>query len=192
MDTSVQEPVTTNLRWYVLQARPNTEKTVAKTLRERIAGSGLAAHFGEVLVPAEEVTDLKNGQKRKTEVRFFPGYVLVQVSTTASGIDSDCWHLIKETTGVAKFIGGTVDRPRPISDKEADTILQRIQRSVKAPRSKVLFERGQMVRVTEGPFVDFNGVVDEIDPAKGTVRVSVLIFGRATPVDFTVNQVAAA
>lgn len=182
-----------NLRWYVIQARSNFEKSVAKALRERIQRNGLEEHFGEILVPAEEFVDMKDGQKRKTERKFFPGYVLVQIATdTQDGlprINSEAWHVVRETPKVSGFIGGTNDRPLPISDQEADRILARVATAEKKPTPTRLFEKGQTVRVAEGPFTDFNGVVEDVDYEKGTVRVAVLVFGRSTPVDFAVNQV---
>ena len=182
-----------NLRWYVVQARSNFEKAVAKALRERIARNDLGAHFGEILVPSEEFVDMKDGQKRKTERKFFPGYVLVQIATDMQDglprINSEAWHVVRETPKVSGFIGGVGDRPLPITDKEADRILDRVAKAEKKPTPTRLFEKDQMVRVTEGPFADFNGVVEDVDYDKGTVRVAVLVFGRSTPVDFSVSQV---
>ena len=149
--------------------------------------------FGEVLVPTEEVIEMRGGQKRRSERKFFPGYVLVQIETNTENkaikIDDESWHLIKETPKVMGFIGGTADRPLPIKDSEADAILQRVQEGVEKPRPKVLFEPGEMVRVTEGPFNDFNGVVEEVNYEKSRLRVAVLIFGRSTPVELEFGQV---
>lgn len=184
-----------NLQWYVVQARTNAEKSVAKDLKSRVAQQELEHLFGEILVPAEEVVDLKDGQKRTSERKFFPGYVLVQIATdTSSGlpkIANEAWHLVKSTNKVTGFIGGTADRPLPITNAEADRILMRLKRSEEAPVFKSEFAKGQEIRITEGPFNDFHGVIEEVDTNKGTLRVSVLIFGRATPVDIGVNQVEA-
>lgn len=180
-------------RWYVVHAYSGFEKSVAQALRDRIVRMGMEARFGEVLVPTEEVIEMRAGQKRRSERKFFPGYVLVQiVSHEENGIpriDSECWHLIKETTKVMGFIGGTADRPLPIADSEADAILQRVQDGVEKPKPKVLFEPGQLVRVVDGPFNDFNGVVEEINYDKSRLRVAVLIFGRSTPVELEFGQV---
>ena len=184
-----------NPRWYVVQARAGFEKSVAKAIRERITRFALENEFGEVLVPSEEVVEMKDGQKRKSERKFFPGYVLIQVDTDGAAspaMSSEAWHLIKETPKVSSFIGGTADRPAPITDAEADRILSRVAASVDKPRPKVLFENGQLVRVVDGPFNDFNGVVEGIDYDKAKVRVAVLIFGRSTPIDLGFEQVVAA
>jgi len=182
-----------NMRWYVVHAYSGFEKSVAQALRDRIARSGMEDRFGEVLVPTEEVVEMRSGQKRRSERKFFPGYVLVQIATRDEDgiprIDSDTWHLIKETPRVMGFIGGTADRPLPIADHEADAILQRVQEGVEKPRPKVLFEPGQMVRVIDGPFNDFNGVVEEVNYEKSRLRVAVLIFGRSTPVELEFGQV---
>ena len=149
--------------------------------------------FGEVLVPTEEVIEMRGGQKRRSERKFFPGYVLVQIETHDEGkalkIDDESWHLVKETPKVMGFIGGTADRPLPIKDSEAEGILQRVQEGAEKPRPKVLFEPGEMVRVIEGPFNDFNGVVEEVNYEKSRLRVAVLIFGRSTPVELEFGQV---
>lgn len=180
-------------RWYVVHAYSGFEKSVAQALRDRIARTGMQDRFGDVLVPTEEVVEMRSGQKRRSERKFYPGYVLVQIAThDESGIprmDSESWHLVKETPKVMGFIGGTADRPLPISEKEADAILQRVQDGVEKPKPKVLFEPGQMVRVVDGPFNDFNGVVEEVNYDKSRLRVSVLIFGRATPVELEFGQV---
>jgi len=182
-----------NMRWYVVHAYSGFEKSVAQALRDRIARAGMQDRFGEVLVPTEEVVEMRSGQKRRSERKFFPGYVLVQIATRDEDgiprIDSDTWHLIKETPRVMGFIGGTADRPLPIADHEADAILQRVQEGVEKPRPKVLFEPGQMVRVIDGPFNDFNGVVEEVNYEKSRLRVAVLIFGRSTPVELEFGQV---
>ncbi len=180
-------------RWYVVHAYSGFENQVKRSLEERIRRAGMEARFGEVLVPTEEVLEMRGGQKRRSERKFFPGYVLVQIETSEDGkalrIDDECWHLVKETSKVMGFIGGTADRPLPIRDSEADAILQRVQDGVEKPRPKVLFEPGEMVRVTEGPFNDFNGVVESVDYDKSRVRVAVLIFGRSTPVELEFAQV---
>lgn len=180
-------------RWYVVHAYSGFEKTVAQALRDRIAREEKQELFGDVLVPTEEVVEMRGGQKRRSERKFFPGYVLVQIETHEENgiprIDSESWHLIKETSKVLGFIGGTADKPLPIADSEAEAILNRVQEGVEKPRPKVLFEPGQMVRVTEGPFNDFNGVVEEVNYEKSRLRVSVLIFGRATPVELEFGQV---
>ena len=137
-----------------------------------------------VLVPTEEVVEMRDGQKRKSDRKFFPGYVLVQME-----MDSDTWHLVRNTPKVLGFIGGTSDKPAPISEKEAQTILQRVQEGIDKPRPKVLYEPGEMVRVTEGPFNDFEGVLEEVNYEKSRLRVGVMIFGRTTPVELEFSQV---
>ncbi len=180
-------------RWYVVHAYSGFEKSVAQALRDRIARDEMQERFGDVLVPTEEVVEMRSGQKRRSERKFFPGYVLVQIVTHDEGgiprMDNESWHLVKETPRVMGFIGGTADRPLPIADSEAEAILNRVQEGVEKPRPKVLFEPGQMVRVTDGPFNDFNGVVEEVNYEKSRLRVSVLIFGRATPVELEFGQV---
>ncbi|MDO4709635.1 MAG: transcription termination/antitermination protein NusG [Pseudomonadota bacterium] len=187
------EGSTDNKRWYVVHAYSGFEKTVAQSLRDRIARMEMESRFGDVIVPTEEVVEMRAGQKRRSERKFFPGYVLVQIATHDDNgiprIDNESWHLVKETPRVMGFIGGTADKPLPISDREADTILQRVQDGVEKPRPKVLFEPGEMVRVTDGPFNDFNGVVEEVNYEKSRVRVAVLIFGRSTPVELEFGQV---
>ena len=180
-------------RWYVVHAYSGFEKSVAQALRDRIVRMEMQQRFGDVLVPTEEVVEMRSGQKRRSERKFFPGYVLVQIATHDEAgiprIDSESWHLIKETPKVMGFIGGTADKPLPISDAEAAQILDRVQEGVEKPRPKVLFEAGQMVRVTDGPFNDFNGVVEEVNYDKSRLRVAVLIFGRSTPVELEFGQV---
>ncbi|WP_445401585.1 transcription termination/antitermination protein NusG [Zobellella sp. An-6] len=172
------------MRWYVVQAFSGYEGRVAKSLREHIKMHGMEDQFGEVLVPTEEVVEMRAGQKRKSERKFFPGYVLVQMQ-----MNDATWHLVRSIPRVMGFIGGTPERPAPISDKEADAILNRLQDAVDKPKPKTLFEPGEVVRVTEGPFADFNGVVEEVDYEKSRVKVSVLIFGRSTPVELEFGQV---
>ena len=184
-----------SMRWYVVHAYSGFEHPVARALKERIARAGMEDRFGEVLVPTEEVVEMRGGQKRKSERKFFPGYVLVQIKTHEEEggkrlrIDDESWHLVKETPKVLGFIGGAADRPVPITEKEADTILRRVQEGTEKPRPKVLFEPGEMVRVTDGPFNDFNGVVEEVNYDKSRLRVAVLIFGRSTPVELEFAQV---
>jgi transcriptional antiterminator NusG len=180
-------------RWYVVHAYSGFEHQVKRSLIDRIARAGMQEKFGDVLVPTEEVIEMRGGQKRKSERKFFPGYVLVQIETSGEGgglrIDDDSWHLIKETSKVMGFIGGTADRPLPIKDSEADSILQRVQEGVEKPKPKVLFEPGELVRVIDGPFNDFNGTVEEVNYDKSRLRVAVLIFGRSTPVELEFGQV---
>jgi len=171
------------LRWYVVQAFSGYEARVQKTLVEHIEINELQDKFGQVLVPTEEVVEMRAGQKRKSSRKFFPGYVLVQMA-----MDEEAWHLVKSVPRVLGFIGGTSDRPAPITQKEADRILQRLEDTDK-PKPKTLFEPGEVIRVIDGPFADFNGVVEELDYEKNRIKVSVLIFGRSTPVDLEFGQV---
>ncbi|MBU1654526.1 MAG: transcription termination/antitermination protein NusG [Gammaproteobacteria bacterium] len=171
-------------RWYVVHAYSGFENQVKRSLVERIKRHGMEDMFGEILVPTEEVVEMKGGQQRKSERKFFPGYVLVQMEMT-----DETWHLVKDVPRVMGFIGGTGDNPAPITDKEAASILQRVQDGVEKPRPKVLFEPGEMVRVVDGPFNDFNGVVEDVDYEKSRLKVSVSIFGRSTPVDLEFSQV---
>jgi len=172
------------MRWYVVQAYSGFEHHVQRSLAERITRAGVEDKFGEVLVPTEEVVEMREGQKRKSERKFFPGYVLVQMD-----MDDETWHLVKDVPKVLGFIGGTSDKPAPITDKEAEQILLRVQEGAEKPRPKVLFENGEVVRITEGPFNDFNGVVENVDYDKSRLRVAVSIFGRTTPVDLEFSQV---
>ncbi len=171
-------------RWYVVQAYSGFEKNVQKTLKERIAREEMEDYFGQILVPVEEVVDIKNGRKTISERKFYPGYVLVEMEMT-----DDSWHLVKSTPRVSGFIGGTANRPLPISQREADAILQQVRSGVEKPKPKVEFEVGQQVRVNEGPFADFNGVVSEVNYERNKLRVSVQIFGRETPVELEFGQV---
>lgn len=171
-------------RWYVVHAYSGFESQVKRSLEERVKLMGLEHKFGEILVPTEEVVEIRSGQKRKSERKFFPGYVLVHME-----MDEETWHLVRHTPRVLGFIGGTHEKPAPITDKEADEILQRIQEGADKPRPKILFEPGEVIRVTEGPFADFNGVVEEVNYEKNRLRVAVLIFGRSTPVDLDFSQV---
>lgn len=171
-------------RWYVVHAYSGFEKFVMQALQERIRLEKVEDKFGEIMVPTEEVVELKGGQKRKSERKFFPGYVLVEMI-----MDEQTWHLVKSTPKVLGFIGGTSDKPAPITAAEAETILQRVQDSSEKPKPKVLFEVGEVVRVNDGPFADFNGVVEEVNYEKSRLRVAVMIFGRSTPVELQFDQV---
>jgi transcriptional antiterminator NusG len=171
-------------RWYVVHAYSGFENQVVRLLKERIERSGMQEKFGEILVPTEEVVEMRDGQKRRSDRKFFPGYVLVQME-----MNDDTWHLVKNVPKVMGFIGGTADKPAPISDREADAILQRVQEGAERPRPKVLFEPGEVVRVIDGPFNDFSGVVEEVNYEKSRLRVAVFIFGRSTPVELEFGQV---
>jgi transcriptional antiterminator NusG len=171
-------------RWYVVHAYSGFEQQVKRSLEERIRRFSMEDRFGEILVPTEEVVEMRGGQQRKSERKFFPGYVLVQME-----MSDETWHLVKEVPRVMGFIGGKADRPAPISDKEADAILRRVQEGIEKPRPKVLFEPGEVVRVVDGPFNDFNGVVEDVDYDKNRLKVSGLIFGRSTPVDLEFSPV---
>lgn len=171
-------------RWYVVHAYSGFEKSVQRALVERIARAGMQESFGQILVPVEEVVEMKGGQKSISERKFFPGYVLVEMD-----MNDDSWHLVKSTPKVTGFVGGTATKPTPISEKEVDKIMRQIQEGVEKPRPKVLFEVGEMVRVKDGPFTDFNGSVEEVNYEKSRLRVSVTIFGRATPVELEFAQV---
>ena len=172
------------MRWYVVHAYSGYEKKVALALKDRVVLHNMEKIFGDILVPTEEVVELKGGVKRKSERKFFPGYVLVQME-----LNDDTWHLVKETPRVMGFIGGTAERPAPITDKEAETILQRMEDSGETPTHKTIYEPGEMVRVTDGPFNDFTGTVEEVNYEKSRLRVAVLIFGRSTPVELEFDQV---
>ena len=171
-------------RWYVVHAYSGFEKSVQRALVERIQRHGMQDLFGRVLVPVEEVVELKQGQKSITERKFFPGYVLVEME-----MNDDTWHLVKNTSKVTGFVGGTATKPTPISEKEVDKIMQQMQEGVEKPRPKVLFETGEVVRVKEGPFTDFHGSVEDVNYEKNKLRVSVTIFGRSTPVELDFGQV---
>ncbi|MCX7083864.1 MAG: transcription termination/antitermination protein NusG [Methylococcales bacterium] len=172
------------LRWYVVHAYSNFENKVKQALEERVKREGLEQYFGKILVPTEEVVEMRMGQQRKSERKFFPGYVLVQMELT-----DETWHLVKDVPRVLGFIGGTSDRPAPISEKEAMSILSRVEDGVNKPRPKVLFEVGEVIRVIDGPFKDFNGVVEEVNYEKSKLKISVLIFGRSTSVELAFGQV---
>ena len=171
-------------RWYVVHVHSGFEKKVAQSLREQAKAQDMEDLIEEILVPTEEVVEMRDGKKRKSDRKFFPGYVLVKME-----MNEDTWHLVKEAPKVLGFIGGTSDKPAAISDKEANAILQRVEEGVDKPRPKILFEPGEVVRVKEGPFTDFNGVVEEVNYEKSRLRVSVLIFGRSTPVELEFGQV---
>jgi len=171
-------------KWYVVHAYSGFEKTVMRTLLDRIKRAGMQDSFGQILVPVEEVVEMKGGQKNISERKFFPGYVLVEMEMT-----DDTWHLIKNTPKVTGFVGGTSTKPTPISEKEVRNILNQIQEGVEKPRPKVLFEVGEAVRVKDGPFVDFHGNVEDVNYDKSKLRVSVTIFGRSTPVELDFSQV---
>ncbi len=171
-------------RWYVVHAYSGMEKAVERNLRERIDRAAMQDKFGRILVPTEEVVELKNGKKAVTERRFFPGYVLVEMF-----MDDESWHLVKHTSKVTGFVGGAKNRPAPISEAEVMKIVNQMQEGVEKPRPKVEWTVGEVVRVKEGPFTDFNGMVEEVNYDKSKVRVSVTIFGRATPVELDFAQV---
>lgn len=172
------------MRWYVVHAYSNYENQVKRSLEERIARDGLDEYFGKILVPTEEVVEMRMGQQRKSDRKFFPGYVLVQMELT-----DETWHLVRDVPRVLGFIGGSTEKPAPITDKEAEAILSRVEEGVNKPKPKILFEAGEVVRVIDGPFKDFNGVVEEVNYEKSRLRVSVLIFGRSTPVELSFGQV---
>lgn len=171
-------------RWYVVQVLSGFENRVAKSLREYIKLNEVADYFGEILVPSEEIVEIRAGQRRKSERKFFPGYLLVQMV-----MNEITWHLVRSIPRVTGFIGGTPDRPAPLSEKEVDAILSRLRQISDHPRPKILFEPGEVVRVNDGPFADFSGVVEEVDYEKNCLKVSVSIFGRATPVELDFSQV---
>ncbi|UCV19323.1 transcription termination/antitermination protein NusG [Ferribacterium limneticum] len=171
-------------RWYVVHAYSGFEKSVMRAILERIERLGMQEKFGRILVPVEEVVEMKNGQKAISERKFFPGYVLCEME-----MDDDSWHLVKNTPKVTGFVGGTATKPTPISEKEVEKIMQQMQEGVEKPRPKVLFEVGEVVRVKEGPFTDFHGAVEDVNYEKNRIRVSVTIFGRATPVELEFGQV---
>jgi transcriptional antiterminator NusG len=172
------------MKWYAVQAFSGFEKSVQKALEERVVRSGLQEQFGQILVPIEEVIEMKNGQKAISERKLYPGYVLVQMNMT-----DDTWHLVKSTPRVTAFIGGSAQKPTPIKDKEVDIILQRIDDSKSNPTQKLTFEKGESVRIIDGPFKDFSGNVEEVNYEKSKLRVSVVIFGRSTPVELEFGQV---
>ena len=173
-----------DLRWYVVHAYSGMEKAVERNILERIARAGMEAKFGRILVPMEEVVEVKNGQKKTTERKFFPGYVLVEMI-----MDDDTWHLVKHTNKVTGFVGGAKNRPAPISEAEVMKIVNQMQEGTEKPRHKIEFVVGEFVRVKDGPFTDFNGSVEDVNYEKSKVRVSVTIFGRSTPVELEFSQI---
>ncbi len=172
------------MRWYVVQTTAQYENKVRETLADRVKLAGLEALFGEVLIPTEEVVEMKSGQKRKSERKFFPGYILVKME-----MNDETWHLVRHIPKVLGFIGGRADKPSPISDKEVDQILSRVQDTHDKPKPKTLFEVGEVVRIAEGPFTDFVGVIEEVNYEKTKVKVSVMIFGRSTPIELRFDQI---
>ncbi|MBK7003359.1 MAG: transcription termination/antitermination protein NusG [Rhodoferax sp.] len=183
-ETSPSPARNPDLRWYVVHAYSGMEKAVERNIQERIVRAGMQHKFGRILVPIEEVVEVKNGQKKTTERKFFPGYVLVEMV-----MDDDSWHLVKHTNKVTGFVGGARNRPAPISESEVMKIVSQMQEGTDRPRHKVEFVVGELVRVKEGPFTDFNGSVEDVNYEKSKVRVSVTIFGRATPVELEFSQI---
>ena len=177
-------PTNPDLRWYVVHAYSGMEKAVERNILERIQRAGMQSKFGRILVPMEEVVEVKNGQKKTTERKFFPGYVLVEMV-----MDDDTWHLVKHTNKVTGFVGGAKNRPAPISEAEVMKIVNQMQEGTDKPRHKIEFVVGEFVRVKEGPFTDFNGSVEDVNYEKSKVRVSVTIFGRSTPVELEFSQI---
>ena len=173
-----------DFRWYVVQAYSGMERAAERNIQERVARAGMEHKFGRILVPTEEVVEIKNGQKKTTERKFFPGYVLVEMV-----MDDDTWHLVKQTSKVTGFVGGAKNRPAPISEEEVQKIVSQMQEGTDKPRHKIEFMVGEVVRVKEGPFADFNGSIEEVNYEKSKLRVSVTIFGRATPVELEFSQV---
>lgn len=182
--TASAAAVNPDLRWYVVHAYSGMEKAVERNIQERIVRSGMQGKFGRILVPMEEVVEVKNGQKKTTERKFFPGYVLVEMI-----MDDDTWHLVKHTNKVTGFVGGAKNRPAPISEAEVMKIVNQMQEGTEKPRHKIEFVVGEFVRVKEGPFTDFNGSVEDVNYEKSKVRVSVTIFGRSTPVELEFSQI---
>jgi len=172
------------MRWYVVHAYSGFEKNVQRTLKEHIKRAGMEDQFGEILVPTEEVVEMKGGEKRTSERKFFPGYVLVKME-----MNDETWHLVKNVPKVSGFIGGSGTKPTPITEKEADAILNQVREGVEKPRPKFSFQAGEMVRIKDGPFADFNGTVEEVNADKSKLKVNVSIFGRQTPVELDFGQV---
>jgi transcriptional antiterminator NusG len=171
-------------RWYVVHVYSGFEKSVRRTLIDRIVRAGMEASFGQILVPVEEVVEMKSGQRNVSERKFFPGYVLVEME-----MNDETWHLVKSTQKVTGFVGGSANKPMPVPQRDVDKILQQMQEGVEKPRPKVLFETGEVVRVKEGAFTDFHGTVEDVNYEKSKIKVSVTIFGRATPVELDFAQV---
>ena len=172
------------MEYYVIQAFSNCEKKVKTALEERISMSGLSDMFGDIMIPTEQVTELKKGQKKQMERKFFPGYMLVQME-----MNDDTWHLVRKTPNVMGFMGGTRNKPAPLSEDELNRITNRVERTTEQPVFKTVFESGETVRINDGPFNDFNGIVEEVDYEKNLIRVSVSIFGKSTPVELNFSQV---
>lgn len=187
MPKAKTQTASTEKQWFVVHAYSGFENYVVKALQERIKLAALDESFGEIMVPTEEVVEMRSGKKMKGKRKFFPGYVLVKMV-----MNDETWHLVRKTPKVLGFIGGTSEKPSPITEQEANNIMQRIQEGVEKPRPKTLFEPGEVVRVTEGPFADFNGIVEEVNYEKSRLRVAVLIFGRSTPVELEFGQVTKA
>ena len=177
-------PLNPDMHWYIVHAYSGMEKAVERNILERINRGAMQAKFGRILVPTEEVVEVKNGQKKTTERRLFPGYVFVEMV-----MDDESWHLVKHTNKVTGFVGGAKNRPAPISEEEVQKIVSQMQEGTEKPRHKVEFEVGEYVRVKEGPFTDVNGSVEDVNYEKSKVRVSVTIFGRATPVELEFSQI---
>jgi len=183
-ETITEKKSSENMRWYVVHAYSGMEKSVRRSLIERIERMGMKERFGEILVPTEEVVEVKSGQKTVTERRFFPGYILVEMEMT-----DETWHLVKNTPKISGFVGGKSNRPTPVAQHEIDKLLLQMQEGVAKPRPKVSYEVGELVRIKEGPFADFNGNVEEVNYEKSRLRVLVSIFGRSTPVELEFGQV---
>ena len=172
------------MEYYVIQAFSNCEKKVKAALEERINMSGLTEMFGDIMIPTEQVTELKKGQKKQMERKFFPGYMLVQME-----MNDDTWHLVRKTPNVMGFMGGTRNKPAPLSEDELNRITNRVERTTEQPVFKTIFESGETVRINDGPFNDFSGIVEEVDYEKNLIKVSVSIFGKSTPVELNFSQV---
>lgn len=172
------------MRWYVVHVYSGMEKSVRRSLEERIARSEISDYFGQILVPTEEVVEIKGGQRAVTERKYFPGYILVEMEMT-----DESWHLVRGTNKVTGFLGGRSNRPTPVSEREMNALLMQMQEGVDKPRPKISYEVGELVRIKEGPFADFNGNVEEVNYEKSRLRVSVTIFGRSTPVELEFGQV---
>lgn len=183
-EAAASVPVNPDLRWYIVHAYSGMEKAVERNITERINRAGMQDKFGRILVPTEEVVEMKNGQRKTTERRLFPGYVFVEMV-----MDDDTWHLVKHTSKVTGFVGGAKNRPAPISEAEVQKIVSQMEEGSEKPRHKIEFMVGELVRVKEGPFTDFNGTVEEVNYEKSRLRVSVAIFGRSTPVELEFSQV---
>ncbi len=172
------------MKWYVLQAYSGYENKVKQTLEEMIKREGLESSFGEILVPTEEVLEIKEGQKKRTERKYFPGYVMIKMD-----MNDNTWHLVKNSPKVLGFVGGTSDKPIPLGSNEADNLIQSMKQDSDQPRPKVMFEPGEIVRITDGPFNDFNGEVEKVDFEKNRLTVKVLVFGKPTPIELSLTQV---